>query len=78
MSPQITAMLKSYLHGVLVAVTPLIAMHNTNAWAYLAAVVAGVIAPALRAIDKKDPCFGMVADIAETETAALAKPKTTK
>jgi hypothetical protein len=40
------AMLKSYARGVLTAITPLLAIRSTDLWAYVAAVVAGVIAPA--------------------------------
>jgi len=77
------AIIKSYLRGVLTAVSPLLAIQSKDGWAYLAAVVAGVIAPALRAMDKKDPTFGIVADalVAETNTKVkkkVAKPDTTK
>jgi hypothetical protein len=67
------AILKSYARGVLTAVTPLLAIRNTDLWAYVAAVMAGVIAPALRAIDKNDPAFGLVADAAIVEVDKLAK-----
>jgi len=73
MSPKQTAILKSYLRGVVVAITPLLSIRSTDSWAYLAAVVAGVIAPALRALDKNDPAFGIVADLAVSETASLDK-----
>ena len=77
------AIIKSYLRGVLTAVSPLLAIGNKDGWAYLAAVVAGVIAPALRAIDKNDPAFGVVADalVAEANTKVKKKvvePDTTK
>jgi hypothetical protein len=77
MDTKMTAIVKSYLRGVLVAITPLITIHNTDVWAYVVAVVAGVISPALRAMDSKDPAFGVVADVVEVETNKLAK-KTTK
>lgn len=67
------SVLKSYLRGVLVAVTPLIAIHETDAWSYVIAVFAGVISPALRAMDSKDPAFGMVADVVDAEIDKLAK-----
>ena len=73
MSPKQTAILKSYLRGVVVAITPLLSIRSTDSWAYLAAVVAGVIAPTLRALDKNDPAFGIVADLAVSETASLDK-----
>ena len=71
------SVVKSYLRGVLVAITPLITIHNTDVWAYAVAVLAGVISPALRAMDSKDPAFGMIADVVDAETDKLAK-KTTK
>jgi len=73
MSPKVSAIAKSYLRGVLTAITPLLAIRSTDGWAYLAAVVAGVIAPALRAVDKNDPAFGVVADLAVAETESLDK-----
>jgi hypothetical protein len=73
---------KSYLRGVLTALSPLLAIGCKDGWAYLAAVVAGVIAPAIRSIDKNDPAFGMVADVlvtkANTKVKKVAKPDTTK
>lgn len=73
MTPLMTNVLKSYARGVLIAVTPLLAIHTTDPWAYLIAVTAGVISPALRALDKKDAAFGLVADIADAEIAKIAK-----
>lgn len=72
------SIIKSYARGVVIAITPLITIHNTDLWAYLVAVFAGVIGPALRAIDSKDPAFGMVADIAEVEIDKLAKASVKK
>lgn len=72
------SVIKSYLRGVLVAITPLIAIHTTDVWAYVVAVVAGVISPALRAMDSKDSAFGMVADIVDVETDKLAKKTAAK
>ena len=72
------SVLKSYARGVLVAITPLIAIHTTDPWAYVVAVMAGVISPALRAMDSKDPAFGMVADIVDAETDKLAKKTAAK
>jgi hypothetical protein len=79
MSPKLLAVIKSYARGVLVAITPLIVINETNIKAYLIAVLAGVISPALRAMDKKDPAFGTVADIVdlkvESEKSKLKKTK---
>lgn len=83
MNAKQSALAKSYLRGVLTAVTPLLTIRSTDIWAYVAAVIAGVIAPALRAMDKNDPAFGVVADVAIQETEAavakkVAKPTVTK
>ena len=73
LSDKQTAILKSYARGVITAVTPLLAVRSTDLRAYVAAVFAGVIAPALRAIDKNDPAFGLVADAATVEIDKLVK-----
>ena len=80
MNPKVLAVIKSYIRGVLVAVTPLLATNVNNPWAYVAAVFAGVISPALRAMDKNDNAFGAVADVVEKElnkkVVATTKKKT--
>lgn len=73
MSPIMQSVVKSYLRGVIVAITPLLAMGESNPKAYVFAVLAGVVAPAIRALDKKDPAFGMVADAITAEVDKLAK-----
>ena len=73
MSPLMTSIIKSYLRGVLVAITPLLVIGSTDPKAYIAAVGAGVISPAIRAMDKKDPAFGKVADAVDIEVTKLAK-----
>lgn len=72
------SVVKSYLRGVLVAIIPLITIHNTDIWAYAVAVLAGVVSPALRAMDSKDPAFGMIADVVDAETDKLAKKTASK
>jgi hypothetical protein len=78
MNTTMQSILKSYARGVVVAVIPLIAIHETDLWAYAVAVVAGVVAPALRALDKKDPTFGLVADTLEAEVIKAAKKSASK
>lgn len=73
MSKKMNAVVKSYLRGVLVAVLPLLVIGSTDVKAYIAAIGAGVVSPALRAMDKKDPAFGKVADIVDIELDKLAK-----
>ena len=65
--------LKSYLRGVLVAIVPLVTTNCTDWKLYVVAVFAGVISPALRALDKKDHAFGLVDDVAKTEIDKLLK-----
>jgi hypothetical protein len=48
------SILRSYARGVLVAITPLLSISETDPGAYIVAVVAGVIAPALRALDERE------------------------
>lgn len=74
MNKKFTAILGSYAHGLITAVTPLLMIKSTDPWAYAAAVLAGVIAPALRALDKKDHAFGLIADIAVEEANKKVKP----
>lgn len=73
MNSKMNSVIKSYLRGVLVAVLPLISIGSTDVKAYIAAVGAGVLSPALRAMDKKDPAFGKVADAVDIELDKLAK-----
>ena len=75
MEKQMMSMGKSYLRGVLTAITPLLAIQNTDPKAYFFAVVAGVIAPAIRAIDKNDPAFGFVADAVEAGAKKISTAK---
>lgn len=66
-------MIKSYLRGFIVAVAALYASGVKDWKMLLMAGLSAVIAPAIRAIDSKDPAFGMVADIAKKEIDKLAK-----
>jgi len=59
------AILTAYLHGVIVAVAPLVMIGESDWKKYGYAVVAGVFLPALRALNKKDSAFGLVADVIE-------------
>ena len=76
MNNKMQSLLKSYARGVLTAVAPLLTIRCTDVWAYVAAIVAGVIAPALRALDKNDPAFGMVADALVQEANSKTKTPT--
>ena len=72
------SVIKSYARGVLVAITPLLATNQTDAKLYVIAALAGVVGPALRAIDKNDPAFGRLANQAEVEIDKLLKAELTK
>lgn len=79
MSYKMKSIIKSYLRGVVVAITPLLATSITDWRAYAVAIVSGVIAPAVRAMDKNDPAFGAVADTVENAiivAASNSKKKT--
>jgi len=78
MNNKVKSILKSYARGVIVAITPLLAISETDPKAYVVAIVAGVIAPALRALDKKDPAFGLIADVVDIELDKLAKKDSKK
>lgn len=73
MNPTMNAVLKSYLRGVLVAVLPLLLAGVSDVKLYIYAIGAGVVSPAIRALDKKDPAFGMVADAIDVEINKLVK-----
>jgi len=53
-------------------------MGNRDVKAIAIAGIAAVVVPALRAINPKDPAFGMVANIADTELKKLAKKSAKK
>ena len=56
------AILTSYAHGVVVAVLPLLMIGEKDWTKYGYALMAGVAIPGLRALNKKDSAFGLVAD----------------
>jgi hypothetical protein len=53
-------------------------MGSRDVEAIAIAGIAAVVVPALRAINPKDPAFGMVADIADAELKKLAKKSAKK
>jgi len=73
LSEKSKSIIKSYFRGVLVACLPVLAMNETDPKVYLYAVLAGVISPALRAADKHDHAFGLVADAIDSKTKAKSK-----
>ena len=67
MSAQASSILKSYVRGFITAIVPLIMAGITDWKAIAFAGAAAVIPPALRAIDKNDPMFGLIAHALESK-----------
>ena len=71
LDPKLTAMLASYGRSFLAAATALWATGNTDPKALVAAGLAAVLPVALRALNKKDPAFGLVANLALPEVSKM-------
>lgn len=67
LDPKLSAMLASYGRSFLAAAVALLATGNTDPKALVAAGLAAVLPVALRALNKKDPAFGLVANLALPE-----------
>jgi hypothetical protein len=66
--------LKSFVrHFAITAVAVYTVNPDADVKALIAGVVAGIVGPAIRAVDKNDPAFGKVADWVEVEINKLAK-----
>lgn len=72
------AMLASYGRTFIAAVIAVYATGNHDAKAILIAGAAAVVGPAIRAINPKDPAFGIGADLLVVELTKLAKPSVKK
>ena len=66
-------MLKSAIRHFAVTAVALYAAGVTDIQALAFATAAAVVGPAIRGIDKKDPAFGLVADVVIAEIDKLAK-----
>jgi hypothetical protein len=66
-------MLKSAIRHFAVTAVALYAAGVTDIKALAFATAAAIVGPAIRGIDKKDPAFGLVADLVTTEIDKLAK-----
>ena len=73
MSETMQNMLKSYIRSFIVAASALYAAGETDLKMLAFAGLAAVVGPAIRAIDKNDPMFGLVADRATKEIDKLAR-----
>ena len=71
--------LKSFVRHFAITAVAVYTVNPDADWkAVIAGAVAGVVGPAIRAIDKNDPAFGKVADWAEVEIDKLAKKSAKK
>ena len=73
MNTKMNAMLASYARSFAVASLAVCSTGNTDAKQILIAGVIAVIGPALRALNDKDPAFGLVADVVTVQLDKLAK-----
>lgn len=78
MNKKQTDMLKSALRHFAVTAIALYAAGVTDIKALAFATAAAVVGPAIRGIDKKDPAFGLVADVVTVEIDKLAKASKAK
>jgi hypothetical protein len=69
------AMLASFGRSFLGAAIAVYATGNTDAKSILIAAAAATVPVALRAINPKDPAFGLLASLAEKELTKVAAPK---
>jgi hypothetical protein len=72
MNPMLKAALASYGRSVLSAAVALYIAGVTDPVQLLSALAAGLLPVALRALNKKDPAFGLVAKVAEPYIAKLS------
>jgi hypothetical protein len=71
--------LKSFVRHFAITAVAVYTVNPDADWkAIIAGAVAGVVGPAIRAIDKNDPAFGKVADWVEVEVDKLAKKSAKK
>jgi flagellar biosynthesis component FlhA len=66
--------IKSFVRHFAITAIAVYTVNPDADWkAVFAGAVAGVVGPAIRAIDKNDPAFGRVANWVETEIKKVAK-----
>jgi len=73
MNAKIKAILESYVRAFVVALGVAYSDGFTGAEELLIAGVIAIAGPAIRAINPKDPAFGVVADVVTAELDKLAK-----
>ena len=77
MSPKIKAMLASYGRSFLAAAIAVNATGNNDVKSIVIAALASTLPVAIRAINPKDPAFGIAAKVAADVLAKAAAPKKT-
>jgi hypothetical protein len=77
MNAKLKAAVESYARSFVVAAIAVYSAGETDLKAIAIAGLAAVAGPAIRALNPKDPAFGLIADAVDVEIKALAK-KTTK
>jgi hypothetical protein len=75
MSPKIQALLASYGRSFLAAATAVYATGNHDVKSIVIAALAATLPVAIRAINPKDPAFGLVSGLIETELTKASKKK---
>jgi hypothetical protein len=77
MNAKLKAAVESYARSFVVAAIAVYSAGETDLKAVAIAGLAAIAGPAIRAVNPKDPAFGLIADAVDVEIKALAK-KTTK
>jgi hypothetical protein len=77
MNAKLKAAIESYARSFVVAAIAVYSAGETDLKAIAIAGLAAIAGPAIRAVNPKDPAFGLIADAVDVEIKALAK-KTTK
>lgn len=78
MNAKAQAVLASYARSFVVAVATLALNGETNGKAIVLAGLAAIVGPGIRAINPKDPAFGIIANQAQVEVDKLLKAELTK
>ena len=73
MNAKLQSALESYARSFLVAAVAVYSAGETDIKAIAIAGLAAIVGPAIRAINPKDPSFGLIADVADAEIKKLAK-----